>query len=399
MILIALLVLMSPSLARGRNLTDIFRNELANLELEPVGDALAKTVASAYPVASASSSVTYVYNSATDTFDRQTHVLGPIFGERAETIGERQIDLSLNYSYVQFTSINGQDLGHLENAPEINLRVVSFPIVDAHGNPSSVVLADGRTTTFLPLQVHADLGVEAQILSPSFTYGVTPNLDVNLTIPLLRTFLRAQATSQVPDPRLPQFALKEGDPNQQTLTKSGRESAVGAGDLLLRAKYAFHRGEPVDIAAGLGLSLPSGNPDNLMGSGTTRVQPTLILSRVFLDRIEPLLNLGFDLNCNDVGSSIFRWAAGATAQVVGPLTGAVVFLGRNELGAQTDPIEAPFFLQIERNDIYDFSIGFRYLIRDALVVAANVLVPLNDDGLRADAIPTLQVEYAFGAPW
>ena len=38
-----------------------------------------------------------------------------------------------------------------------------------------------------------------------------------------------------------------------------------------------------------------------------------------------------DLNGDDVGRSIVRWAVGGTAQVAGSLTAALVFLGRHEL--------------------------------------------------------------------
>ena len=61
-----------------------------------------------------------------------------------------------------------------------------------------------------------------------------------------------------------------------------------------------------------------------------------------------------------------------TAQVIGPVTAAVVFLGRNELGIQTDRI-APFFFQIQRNDVYGVSVG-----------------------LRPDVVPTLSVEWLHG---
>ena len=124
-------------------------------------------------------------------------------------------------------------------------------------------------------------------------------------------------------------------------------------------------------------------------------QPTLIVSRIFADRFQPLVNIGMDLNADDAGRSVFRWAVGGTATLVGPLTGALVFLGRDELGAQADKIQRPFFFQIERNDIFDASIGFRWRFTDSGVVALNALVPLNDDGLRPDVIPTLEVEYAF----
>jgi hypothetical protein len=59
------------------------------------------------------------------------------------------------------------------------------------------------------------------------------------------------------------------------------------------------------------------------------------------------------------------------------------------------PIRLPFFFQIERNDIYHASVGVRWRFAETGVLSANALLPLNRDGLRADAIPTLQLEYAF----
>jgi len=386
---------------QARTLSSVFTTELAGLEMEPLGQALANTVASTYPVASASSSVTYVFNPATETFERQTRVLGPIIGERAETIGKGQLNVGFSWSYVHPTSINGQDLSHLENVPVINGRVVSFPV------PGGVRLADGRFTNFLPIQVMADLDVKAQLMTPSVTYGITPDWDVNLTLPLVYTSLRVSGTETIPDPRLPQFAL---DPCGSTPSDSlcgttqspipaADESAFGVGDLLLRTKYIFLRDKPIDVAALLGVSFPTGNQDNFAGTGTYQVQPTLILSHVFEDEFEPLLNVGFNINANDVSRSSFRWAVGASGHIIGGLTGVMVFLGNHEFSAQSDPIEAPFFFQIEQNDLYDMSIGFRYLFLETGVISANFIVPLNEQGLRADFIPTVEVEYAFSAPW
>jgi hypothetical protein len=77
------------------------------------------------------------------------------------------------------------------------------------------------------------------------------------------------------------------------------------------------------------------------------------------------------------------------------LTAAVVFLGRHELARQADKIQTPFFFQIERNDSFDASLGLRYRFAESGVVSVNTIVPLNDQGLRPEAIPTFQVEYAF----
>src|SRR5262249_50188213 len=76
------------------SLADLLKEPQFNhLQLAPIAPALAATVASTYPVASASSGVVYVYNPALDTLERQTGVAGPIIGERAETIGKGVFNL------------------------------------------------------------------------------------------------------------------------------------------------------------------------------------------------------------------------------------------------------------------------------------------------------------------
>src|SRR5262245_9664203 len=110
---------LSALLAQGR---------FAELRLAPLGPAPANTVALTYPVASASSSVTYVYNPKLDVLERRTGVGGPIIGERAETIGRDVLNAGLSYSFVHLTSINGDDLDHLVNRPVVDGRVVSFPV-------------------------------------------------------------------------------------------------------------------------------------------------------------------------------------------------------------------------------------------------------------------------------
>lgn len=376
--------------ARAGRLTDVFRDELAQLELEPLADVLADTVASTYPVASASSSVTYAYNPRLEAFERQTRVLGPIIGERAETIGEQQINVGIGYSYVALDSIDGIELSELENRPVVDGRVVNRRF-----DNGVVILADGRQTNFLPARVNADIDVDAHIVSPYLTYGVTPSWDVNLTIPVVSSSLSARIRDQIPDPRLPQFALPPGSPFAEIRERDFAESETGIGDVLLRSKYVLVRESPFDLAAIVGFSFPTGDDRNLHGSGSMRVQPTLVASRVFFDRLQPLVNVGIDINANDVERSVARWAAGATAQVWGPLTAAAVFLGRHELDEQTDPIDAPFFFQIERYDIYDAALGLRFLFADTGVVSLNALLPLNDEGLRAEVVPTVEIQYAF----
>src|SRR5262249_32254504 len=153
----------------------------------------------------------------------------------------------------------------------------------------------------------------------------------------------------------------------------------------------IHHSAPVYVAAGLVLALPSGNENDFRGAGATRVQPALILSRLFAERFEAFLNVGVDFNANDVNRSVVRWAVGGTAELMEALTAALAFLARKELGPQPEPIRLPFFFQIERNNIYDASVGLRWRFAESGILSANVLLPLNRDGIRALAVPTLDV--------
>jgi hypothetical protein len=385
----AAIVLASPPTA-GAELADLFKDpRFANLNLAPLAGPLAATVASTYPVASASSGVAFVYNPALDAVERRPGVLGPILGERAETVGAGQFDVGIGYAFVDLETINGEPLDDLVNAPSLQRRFIFFPV------PGGTTLRDGRQTTILPVRVSLDIDLTAHLLSPSVTYGVTPDLDVNLTVPLVHTALAVRTSTRVPDPRRPAFALPRGSPDAGTVAQGVSADESGVGDLLLRAKYVLYRGSPVDVAMGLGLGLPSGRDGDFHGTGTTRVQPLLIASRRFAERVELLANLGSDLNADEVERSTIRWAVGGTARLMGGLAASVTFLGRHELEAQADRIRLPFFFQIERNDTYDASVGFRWQFADAGVVSTNAIVPLNGEGLRADVIPMAQIEYAF----
>ena len=387
--LASLVALWTGGSSAWASLADLLKEpQFKRLELAPIAPALAATVASTYPVASASSGVVYAYNPALDTLERQTGVAGPIIGERAETIGKGQLNLAVSYSYVDLTSINGDDLDSLLNRPRVNGKRIVFPV------PGGVTLADGRFANFLPVRVVADLDVQAHIVAPSITYGITNGFDLNATLPLLRTSLDVTTHTQVPDPRFPTFALPPGNPNAQVASRSASGDDVGIGDLLLRAKWVPLRGDWVDVATQLGLALPTGSRNNFQGTGTTRLQPTLIFSHVY-GRFEPLVNVDIDLNTNDVSRSVVGWAAGGTAQVLNRLSVSAVFLGRHELAPLTEPLTTPFFFQIERNDQYSASVGCRWRFAASGFVTANAIVPLNDQGLRAAVIPTLELEYAF----
>src|SRR5262245_61147973 len=87
--------------AATAGLSSVFKDpRFVHLGLAPLGPALADTVAGTYPVASASSSVEFAYDPEFDVIERRPGSLGPIFGERAETVGPGRFDVDVSYSFV-----------------------------------------------------------------------------------------------------------------------------------------------------------------------------------------------------------------------------------------------------------------------------------------------------------
>jgi hypothetical protein len=211
----------------------------------------------------------------------------------------------------------------------------------------------------------------------------------------------------------------------KTLTKAAG-SATGVGDISLRTKYHFWHTESGGAAVSLNLLLPSGEVRDFHGSDETHLTTAVFLSHVFRDRFEPHLNVGLDFNADDVDRSSFVWAAGGSFLLWRQLGFLVDFIGRSEFGRfpirapgssiggfrlEKRPIDSctatqPCFLagtttfrtfpeSFHRNDLVDFSFGFRYLLGTTGSIFFGGIVPLNDDGLRADFIPSGGIEYTF----
>jgi len=335
-----------------------------------------RTVAASFPVTGASAAYVYRFDPATDSFQRLNIPLGPVFSERAETIGRHKLSLTLNYTLVQYDTINGRDLDNLTSN-------------DPRGPSDHIVVCAGPAFCE-PVLGQARIDLEAQIVSLSATYGVAPDLDVNVVLPLVRTYLRTSTTFAGPDPRAP------NDPRYFLFSFSDHasEASTGVGDLLLRAKYLITYGGPADFAGGLALSLPTGDSQDFHGTGDTLVGLALYASRTYAERVEPHLNLAFVLDADKFDRSQARYSAGADLRVLDWLTLNTDFLGRSDI-TRPDSIQQPVFVQIERADVLQFSTGLKVAPLRRTAVFFNALLPLNEAGLRADRILAFGVEAVF----
>src|SRR5690349_13147401 len=84
-----------------------------------LGTATSQTITQNVPVASVAPAFSYRYNPALSVFERSGNMLGPMFAERALTIGKGKLNFNIGYSHVEFDDINGTSLNRLTTGPGI----------------------------------------------------------------------------------------------------------------------------------------------------------------------------------------------------------------------------------------------------------------------------------------
>jgi len=418
--------------------------------------AVAQAVTQEFPLASVAPAFTYRYNPAVDIFERLTGVPGPLFSERALTLGRGRFNVGVGYSFVDFHDLNGTDLDDVRSPALLN------ELFFTEGIPRGR-LPSGEPLSLAPVSVsliRTHIELQAHITVLTARYGITDTWDVSFSVPLVNTRLRVRnetvraadvdfsragflfagdgqrtliplgffdrAGNQIRD--LSQVPFVKSQRPLQPLRRAGG-SATGVGDLTLRSKYYFWQRGFGGAALGLNLQLPSGAIRDFHGTNETHLTTSMYLSQVLRERIEPHLNLGVDFNADDVDRSSFLYAVGATL-LLGTKLGVVVdFIGRSEFGRlpvrvppqgiyrgltldrapNTCTAEQPCFLdlkkgfiafpffpaRIKRNDIADFSFGLRYTLGTSGSIFFGGVVPLNDDGFRSDFIPAGGIEYTF----
>jgi len=437
--------------------------------------AVAPAVTQEFPLASVAPAFTYRFNPAVDVFERSTNVPGPLFSERALTLGQGQLNFGVGYSFIDFSELNGTDLDDIRS-PALLTETITFKTTT---DPTEIKQEQQRNGELLFLapqvisQVRSRIDLQAHVIVPTLRYGITPYWDVSLTFPIVNTFLRVKnelvrvlntdarvfftCVSCDVSESLKTFGVIDRENRffgtgaavagfwksrrpSITLSKAAG-SATGVGDMALRTKYHFWRTEAGGAAFGLNLQLPSGEVRNFHGTDETHLSTFLYLSQVFGDRVEPHLNVGVDFNADDVDRSSFLYAIGGTLLVGRKLGLTIDFIGRSEFAKLSVPVasnplafqtvdfhsklpatctaaqpctlkagtdftvrnrvlgnQESFFpppVKLRRNDVANFTFGLRYALGTSGSIFFGGVVPLNDDGLRPDFVPSGGIEYTF----
>jgi hypothetical protein len=399
-----------------------------------LGTAIATQLA-ILPIISPASGFTYKYDSGTGAFERSTTTFGPIYTERAETIGRGKVYFGTSYQRFRFDSLDGIDL---HNVPAVFSHVPKTgPNGAAEIYENDVIRATNNIT----------FNMDQTMLFG--TVGVTDRIDVSLAVPIVSVRIGASSNDQIVQVSGPTFVLSTGagpfaNPHRfvnGTLTNvyGAKGSATGIGDVTIRVKGNVIQREAFRVALALDIRTPTGNARELLGSGSTGIKPFIAISAG--KRVSPHVNIGYQYNGSSIlagnltGTTVFEDAAGNTQIQNGPTTkghvpGNFFFAAGTDIGLTNRVTLAFDYLgqtvfnapRVFRSNFVTANIpggtgaitlpdiegrkqtmtlnsgaaGLKVNLFGGLLLTADILFRLDDNGLRQNVTPLIGLSRTFG---
>jgi hypothetical protein len=376
-------------------------NSAFESEFSQFGTALTGQIVS-LPLPAPASGFTYQFDAGLGVFTRSTSTFGPILAERADTIGARRVSLGFAYQRLAFDSIESMDLK-------------SIPAVFTHDNAE---LRGGREDVITTVNaIDSKVGRSAAFI----TYGVTNTLDVSIAVPYITVdmVVVSDATIHRIGTTIPEIhffrAADDSIGDRRIFTAFGHASGIG--DITVRMKQRINSNPKNGLALGLDLRLPTGDERNLLGTGAAGLQPFAAWSANY-ETFSPHINLGYQWNASsilggDLDSGVAGglpdvgvYAVGAVIAVHPRVTAAVDLLGRYIIDTprvRRDEFHALDGRSVFPNITFDSggihevsgAVGLKINLAGRLLVNTNLLVRLNNAGLRDKVSPLVGIEYAF----
>ena len=261
-----------------------------------------------FPLPSSAGGFAYTTDPATGETRLATTTFGPVYAERAFTIGKKRFDFGVAFQPTSFDSFETAELsdGSMQFILEHNNCCPGAPPgQNAPLLPTSDV-SPGVPTPFDPaferdlLRSQISVDIEANTTVFFANYGVTERFDVGAAIPFVSVDIAGRVTSTIlrtataAQPGIHTFAA-----GQDSFTVAERRSATGLGDVLLRAKYNFVRSGGNALAAAIDFRLPTGDEDNLLGTGATQTRFQFLASGEY-GLFAPHVSFGYTFSNGEV---------------------------------------------------------------------------------------------------
>lgn len=359
-----------------------------------LGSAVGSNVSN-IPISATTSGVTYRFEGGAPV--RTNVSAGPIFAERAQTLGRGRLLVGANASSIRFNSMRGVPLSALDfnfTHQDINPPGEGDPVFE---------------NEYITVRTSLDVNVFATVAFA--TYGVTDRIDLGVAVPFVSTSIDGTSLGQVvpfgPNPAHYFGGTADNPDLSAVATVNG--SASGIGDVALRAKVNLSSSGTARTGFALlgDVRLATGNEDNFLGSGKTSARILGILSGRYGD-FSPHANAGVALRSSDDQTNAILATAGFDHLLVPWATFAFDVISEWQMGDAkltlpspvqfTKPFERTIYpsnIPDRRDDLLNASVGAKLASSKGITFIANALLPLNRGGLRASTLWMLGAEYGF----
>jgi len=399
------------------------------------------------PLVAPAAGISLVLDKSLGTYVVSNDSFGPIFSERATTVGRNRLALGFSYQYMNFDSLDGVDLHRF---PTLFLQTI-IPGTTTTCDPLQATGGCGATRDFMAAVNRIDLKINQ--FTAFATFGLTRRLDVSAAVPVLTVDMTAAAESSiVPNSGEPGF-LSFGFATFTNFPKSNGsclsthtagsttycdlalfsnyQRSSGIGDLTLRVKGTLREWEHSGLAAGVDIRVPTGDENNFLGTGAIGIKPFLVWS--YGGRFSPHVNFGYEWNgqsvlAGDINTgtkdnlpSEFLYSAGVEAGITKRFTATFDLIGQTLMnGPRVHLVQTlapgacdtpPFAggcqnpgspIQVTTIEgtkgtyaINNASLGLRLRPFGKFLISASVQIKLDDGGLRAKAIPMVSATYTL----
>ena len=331
---------------------------------------------------------------------------GPVFAERAQTLGRGRMLVGFSYNTFNYSSLRGVDL-HNVNLTFTHENVTGpacDSVVGASCTPMGVPSLENDIMPF-----HLSLDVTVQLATFVVTYGVSDRLDIGIALPIVSTSLVAQSEAQIiPFGGTTAAHFFAGTPSNPVLTASRfvQGSATGLGDAAVRMKINLRHSDQSSLAVLLDGRFPTGSESDLLGAGKFSGRALGIVS-VRFGAFSPHANLGYLFKAGKQHNDAVVATAGFDQLLAPWVTLAADVISQLQVGDSklTMPgivtITKPYLRTVRPSDIPDIrddlvngSFGFKFTTGGPTIIT-NALFPINHGGLRANLLWTLGAEYNF----
>lgn len=374
-----------PSLTQGS--TDI---------LGFLADAIGASVSNV-PLSATSSGATFSFEGGLPV--KTSVSSGPVFGERAQTLGRGRFLIGTNVTNVAFQSVRG-----------VALDAIVFDFKHDSGYAADTNPLRGNPTFENDIfEVRPRLDINLSVGSLFMTYGLLDRVDIGVAVPVVRTSISGVSVGSVLPfgPNSPHFFdTTGGKPRLYQATSTISGTATGIGDIAARIKINLTQSDRGGFALLLDARFPTGDENNFLGSGHFAIRGLGVWS-ARLGAFSPHGNAGYLSRGGGRQNDAVLTTVGFDQLLAPWATMAVDVVGQWEVGASRLQLPGPFRIDLptprivqttnipnQHDHVLNGSMGFKFDAR-GLTIVTNALVPLRKAGLQSNFIWTVGVERNF----